>query len=501
MNTLSYKTLEEIGYDGYLLKDAPERVLQFGEGNFLRAFVDYFIDMMNEKAGFNSKVVLVQPIANKEGGFKLNEVINSQDGLYDLYLRGFKDGQKVNDKRVISCVSRCLNVYSDYQAVMDCAKNPDLRFIVCNTTEAGIAYDDSCKYEDSPASSYPAKLTKFMYERYLNFKDVKGKGFIILACELIDDNGKKLEEYVLKYAEKWNLGADFINWIKNENTFCSTLVDRIVTGYPRSEAEAINNENGYIDNIIDTGEIFGFWVIEGPASIKDEFPCEKAGLPILICDNHKPYKQRKVRILNGAHTSFVLGAYLSGQNIVRDCMHDEVISSFMNKTLFDEVIPTLTLSKEDCMDFARQVIDRFKNPFIDHQLLSISLNSTSKWKARVMPSLLGYVEKFGKLPACITASFAFYIKFYSGTELTEKGLVAHRENGDEYIISDDRSILEFYLQHKDDSVETLVENVASNADFWGQDLTKIQDFTKEVTRYLNEINEFGAYKVMSECIK
>lgn len=500
MDTLSYKTLEKIGYDGYLLKDAPERVLQFGEGNFLRAFVDYFIDMMNEKAGFNSKVVLVQPIANKEGGFKLNEVINSQDGLYDLYLRGFQDGKKVNDKRVISCVSRCLNVYSDYQKVMDCAANPDLRFIVCNTTEAGIAYDESCKYEDCPASTYPAKLTKFMHERFLKFGNQKGKGFIILACELIDDNGKKLEEYVLKYAQDWNLGEEFINWIKQENIFCSTLVDRIVTGYPRNEAEQINNENGYIDNIIDTGEIFGFWVIEGPQSIKDEFPCEKAGLPILICDDHKPYKQRKVRILNGAHTSFVLGAYEAGQHIVRDCMHDEVISSFMNKTLFDEVIPTLTLSKEDCEQFAASVIDRFKNPFIDHQLLSISLNSTSKWKARVMPSLLGYVKKYNKLPECITASFAFYIKFYQGQELTEKGLVAHREDKEEYIVSDDRAVLEFYLAHKDDSVEEIVKAVASNIDFWGQDLTLIKGFEQAVVKYLNDINSKGAYAVMKECL-
>ncbi len=500
MDTLSYKTLEKIGYDGYLLKDAPERVLQFGEGNFLRAFVDYFIDMMNEKAGFNSKVVLVQPIANKEGGFKLNEVINSQDGLYDLYLRGFQDGKKINDKRVISCVSRCLNVYSDYQAVMDCAKNPDLRFIVCNTTEAGIAYDETCKFNDAPASTYPAKLTKFMYERFLNFGSVKGKGFIILACELIDDNGKKLEEYVLKYANDWNLGEEFINWIKQENIFCSTLVDRIVTGYPRNEAEAINNENGYIDNIIDTGEIFGFWVIEGPQSIKDEFPCEKAGLPILICDDHKPYKQRKVRILNGAHTSFVLGAYQAGQHIVRDCMHDEVISSFMNKTLFDEVIPTLTLKKEDCEQFAASVIDRFKNPFIDHQLLSISLNSTSKWKARVMPSLLGYVNKYNKLPECISASFAFYIKFYQGKELNEKGLVAHREDGEEYIISDDKEVLEFYLAHKDDNVEQIVKAVASNINFWGQDLTLIPGFESAVCKYLNDINTKGAYEVMKECL-
>ena len=264
MKQLSYQTLKEQNYSGYLLESAPERVLQFGEGNFLRAFVDYFIDVMNEKAGFNSKVVLCQPIAPG-----LADMINEQEGLYTLFLRGFQDGQKVNKKRIISCVSRCLNPYQDFDAVLDCASNPDLRFIACNTTEAGIAYDSSCQFTDIPASSYPGKLTQFLYRRFEKFGTVPGKGFIILSCELIDDNGKELEKCVLQYAKQWNLGEDFIAWIKTENTFCSTLVDRIVTGYPHSEADAICEELGYKDNLIDTGEIFGFWVIEGPQSNKN----------------------------------------------------------------------------------------------------------------------------------------------------------------------------------------------------------------------------------------
>ncbi|HCT91952.1 MAG TPA: tagaturonate reductase, partial [Lachnospiraceae bacterium] len=301
MKKLSYETLKEQNYQGYLLKDAPERVLQFGEGNFLRAFVDYFIDMMNEKAGFNSKVVLVQPIGHA-GGFNVADVINEQEGLYTLYLRGFENGQKVNAKRIISCVSRCLNVYSDYETVMACAENPDLRYIACNTTEAGIAYDPQCRLTETPPSTYPAKLTQFLYRRFQKFGKEAGKGFVILACELIDDNGKELETCVLKYAEQWHLEPEFIQWLKDENIFCSTLVDRIVTGFPRGEAAEINEENGYEDNILDTGEVFGFWVIEGPESLKKELPFAEAGLPVLITDNHKPYKQRKVRILNGAHT-------------------------------------------------------------------------------------------------------------------------------------------------------------------------------------------------------
>lgn len=494
MKKLNYATLEEINYDGYILKDAPERVLQFGEGGFLRAFVDYFIDVMNEKAGFNSKVVLCQPIASG-----LTDMINEQEGLYTLYLRGFQDGQKVNKKRIISAVSRCINPYADFEALLACADNPDLRFITCNTTEAGIAYDPSCQFTDAPASSYPGKLTQFLYRRFQKFGTEKGKGFIILACELIDDNGKELEKCVLQYAQQWNLGEEFIQWVKQENIFCSTLVDRIVTGYPRAEAEALCEENGYIDNLIDTGEIFGFWVIEGPQSIKEEFPCDKAGLPILITDNHKPYKQRKVRILNGAHTSFVLGAYLAGQDIVRDCMNDEVINGFMNKTIYDEIIPTLTLPEEELKDFAASVTERFKNPFIDHALLSISLNSTSKWKARVMPSLKGYVEKTGKLPACITASFAFYIAFYTGLRLEEDGLIASRGTN-EYTVKDDRDILEFYDAHKEDSIEDYVHAVCSNQKFWGEDLGAIPGFESAVAAYLKAIEEKGAYEVMKSCL-
>ena len=288
--------------------------------------------------------------------------------------------------------------------------------------------------------------------------------------------------------------------MKEENTFCSTLVDRIVTGYPRAEAADICAELGYEDNLIDTGEIFGFWVIEGPQSIKDEFPVDKADLPILITDNHKPYKQRKVRILNGAHTSFVLGAYLAGQDIVRDCMHDDVICKFMNQTIYDEIIPTLTLPKPELDAFAHSVTERFKNPFIDHQLLAISLNSTSKWRARVMPSLKGYVDLKKELPACITASFAFYIAFFNGQELTDEGLVGTRGDNT-YLIKDDKAVLEFYAAHKDDSVEDLVHAVCTNEDFWGEDLSAIDGFEASVASYLADIRENGAYEVMKKLVK
>lgn len=496
MKTLNYETLAQIDYRGFIQEEAPERVIQFGEGNFMRAFVDYFIDVMNEKAGFKSKVVLVQPIG---AGQLLKEMLNEQEGLYTLYLRGIKAGEKVNEKRIISCVSRCLNPYDEFEEVLKCAENPDLRFITCNTTEAGIVYDPGNAFTDRPAETYPGKLTQFLYRRFQAFGSEVGKGFIILACELIDDNGQVLKQYVLDYAKEWNLGADFCKWLEAENIFCSTLVDRIVTGYPRDEAELLNVENGYVDNLIDTGEIFASWVIEGPESLMAELPFAQAGLPVLITDDHKPYKQRKVRILNGAHTSFVLGAYLAGQDIVRHCMADEVIQGFMNATIVNEIIPTLTLPQKELSDFAAAVGERFKNPYIDHALLDISLNSTAKWKARVLPSLKAYVAKTGELPQCLTASFAFYIAFYRGFERNEGGLVARRGDNT-YTIKDDAAVLDFFLAHQKDDLRSLAGAVCANEDFWGEDLSAISGFTEAVGDYLQTIDEKGSYAVMKSCL-
>ncbi|WMJ85112.1 tagaturonate reductase [Oscillospiraceae bacterium LTW-04] len=491
MDKLNYSVLKAQGFEGYLLESAPERVLQFGEGNFLRAFVDYFIDILNEKAGFNSKVVLTQPIAPG-----LADMINSQEGLYTLFLRGQENGQKVNRKRVISCVSRCINPYQDYTALLDCAKNPDLRFLVSNTTEAGIVFDPACKFDDTPPASFPSKLTRFLYERY----QLGLPGFVILSCELIDHNGDELKKCVRKYVDFWGLSESFAKWVQEENIFCSTLVDRIVTGYPRAEAEAICKELGYEDNLIDTGEVFGFWVIEGPQSLKEELPFEKAGLPVIIVDDHTPYKQRKVRILNGAHTSMVLGAYLAGQDIVRDCMMDDVIRGFMNKTIYDEIIPTLDLPKKDLTDFAAAVAERFANPYIDHALLAISLNSTAKWKARVMPSLLEYKKRADKLPACITFSFAAYIAFYHAGREKGAGCLIGKRADNTFEIKDDQWVLDFYYDHRDDDAKSLAHAVIHNEKMWGNDLAELPGFEDAVAAALERIEAVGMYQAMKQCL-
>ena len=497
MEQLCYETLEKAGYTGYLLKNAPERVLQFGEGNFLRAFADYWFDMANEKAGWNGKCVLVQPIAQG-----LTQRINRQEGLYTLYLRGRQNGEKVDAKRVVSSVSRCLNPYEkqDYDAMMDVAAGEALEYIVSNTTEAGIVYDPSCRLEDCPPASFPAKLTQVLLHRWRAGRP----GVVVLSCELIDNNGKELLRCVNQYIKQWGLEEGFARWVNGDCTFCSTLVDRIVPGRIRDAAEAarLEDENGYRDALIDVGEVFGVWNIEGPEWLAEKLPFRAAGLNCPVVPDVTPYKKRKVRILNGAHTGFVPGAYLAGYDIVRDCMQDDVILGFMNRMLHEEVIPTLPLDRQDLEAFAAAVQDRFNNPFINHELMSITLNSTSKWRARNMPSLLEYAQTAGKLPPCLAMSYAAYIAFYSSDiqALTEQGLVCRRPKGNEYTVSDDRWVLEFYYSRRGVSDETLVHDVMTNEKMWGQDLTLVPGFEQAAAENLRRIRTEGARAAFAACL-
>lgn len=489
MKQLNYQVLRESGYQGYVLEHAPVKVLQFGEGNFLRAFVDYWFDCSNESTGWNGKVAIVQPIAQGLSG-----IVNEQEGLYTLYLRGSENGQTVDRKRVISAVDACYNAYdpADWEKVKAIAASPDLEYVASNTTEAGITYDPESTFDQIPPHSFPAKLTVLLHERY---KAGLG-GLVILSCELIDDNGKELQKCCNRHAEDWGLGEDFVKWLNEECLFCSTLVDRIVPGRIRDEAEVrkLNEENGYVDKLLDVGEVFGVWYIEGPEWLEEKLPFKKAGLNVHVVPEVAPYKKRKVRILNGAHTGFVLGAYLAGQDIVRDCMHNETIHSFMNKLLYDEVIPCLPLDKQDCMDFAAAVTDRFNNPFVDHLLMSISLNSTSKWKARNMPSFLEYIEKYGKLPQALTMSLAAYIAFYSSgiVRREEDALVCVRPKGNEYRVQDVDWALDFFWDHRDADDTVLVHDVLSNLQMWDQDLTLIPGLEKTVLKDLTLIRTEGA---------
>ena len=473
----------------------PIRVVQYGGGNFLRAFVDYFFDLANEKGLFNGSIAIVESLKNSNV-----DRFKSQDCQYTLQLRGNVNGKEYVETRLITSLDKAVTVYYDFEEYMDLAKEEELRFFVSNTTEAGIVFNENDKFDDKFEVTFPAKLTQFLYERYKHFNGDPAKGLIMLPVELIDDNGIVLKKYVNQYIELWGLEEGFKKWVNESCVFTSTLVDRIVPGFPRDEKDEICAKLGYNDDLLDTAEPFALWVIESPVDIRDELPLDKAlegkvNMNIIFTDNQKPYKQRKVRILNGAHTSFVLASYLMGHDTVKESMDDELVRNFMNETIYDEIIPTLTLPENELKEFAAAVTDRFNNPFIKHALLSISLNSVSKWRARCLPSLSGYVERFHKLPENLTFSIAALLAFYKGSEIVNGALIGHR--GDEtYEIKDDEDVLNFFKGNSALDAKTLTEKYLSNVGFHGQDLTKIEGLVDKVAQDLENIRTLGARKAM-----
>ena len=414
-----------------------ETVIQFGEGGFLRGFADYFFQKLQDKGLFDGSLVIVQPI---EKG--MCSVLEQQGCEYNLFLRGIDNGQVVDEHTHIDIISRCVNPYENFESYMKLAENPDFRFIVSNTTEAGIEYVDSNQFTDAPARSFPGKLTQLLYKRFR----LGLKGFIILSCELIDHNGEELEICCLRYADLWGLGEEFKTWLVQENDFCSTLVDRIVTGFPRDEHEELCRRIGEQDDMMDTAEIFHLWVIQG--SHEDELPLQKAGFHVVWTDNVDPYKKRKVRILNGAHTSMVLGAHLYGLKTVGECLKDEKVSALLRKCIFREIIPAIG-DTEDNRKFGEAVLERFSNPFIRHMLLSIALNSVSKFRARVLPTILEYRDMFGSCPQGLTFSLAALMAFYRTDDA-----------------NDSQEIMDFMKTAP-------VEDILKREDYWGQDLSPL----------------------------
>ncbi|WP_145572655.1 tagaturonate reductase [Yersinia mollaretii] len=460
----------------------PDKIIQFGEGNFLRAFVDWQIDLLNEHTDLNAGIVVIRPIDTD-----FPPSLSTQDGLYTAVIRGLNEqGEAVRESRLIRSVNREINIYRQFDEYLALARDANIRFMFSNTTEAGIAWNEADQFSDAPPSSFPAKLTRLLFERFEHFAGAADKGWVLLPCELIDYNGEALRELVLRYASHWQLPAEFTQWLTENNTFCSTLVDRIVTGYPRDEVAALQAELGYQDSFLDTAEYFYLFVIQGPKELAQELRLDQLDLNVRIVDDIKPYKERKVAILNGAHTALVPVAYLSGLDTVGQTMDDAQISRFVEKTITEEIVPVLDLPEDELLSFSQAVLSRFRNPFIQHQLLSIALNGMTKFRTRILPQLLTYQQQQGKLPPRLTFALAALIAFYRG-----------EREGQTYPLQDDAHWLERFstlwsgVNHSDITLAELVNSVLSDATHWGQDLMAVPQLADQVTEQLQSIIDRG----------
>lgn len=465
------KELKQLDNTFRKLPKYPTKVIQFGEGNFLRAFIDWQIQQMNKQGLFQGGVAVVQPIDRG-----MTKVLDEQDDLYTTLLEGKLNGQKVQDHEIIESINETIRPYEDYQSYLDLAKNDDIQFIFSNTTEAGIAFDENDNLTDQPQNSYPGKLTALLYERFKLGK----KGFQIIPCELINHNGNTLKEIVLKYAQLWDLGQDFVDWINQENDFYATLVDRIVPGYPKERAADLEKEWNYHDRLIVKAEPFLIFVIEGDKKLEKLLPLKEAGLNVVVTDDMQPYRNRKVSLLNGPHTTMSPIARLAGIDTVGQVMKDPDFYKFINDEMYQEIIPTVALPEQELNDYAEGVKERFENPYVNHELSSIALNSISKFQARLLPTFKRYFAKEKKLPLRITLALASYLKIYAGKadfspEDTPEVLAEFKE-----------------LRQKDNYVQATL----ADEKLWGEDLTQFSGLIDLVKQDLQIIDQQGSRKAV-----
>ncbi|MBC9798323.1 tagaturonate reductase [Sinomicrobium weinanense] len=460
-----------------LKEKLPVKIIQFGEGNFLRAFVDYIIDKLNTDAQFKAGVAVVQPLENG-----LVDLLNEQEGLYTLFMKGVKKGEEIQEQRLISCIQQGVDPYADFNAYIELAKEEELQFIISNTTEAGIAFDEKDTPDMQPPSSFPGKLTVLLYERFKYFNGDPSKGLTLIPCELINNNADALKEVILKYVDLWELGAGFRNWIEQHNSFHNTLVDRIVPGYPKDQLKEYQSELSYEDKLMVSAETFLLWVIEGGEELKAKIPLDKAGLDIKIVDSIQPYRTRKVRILNGAHTAMVPFSLLYGHETVKETIDDEFTGQFVKNTVFDEIIPTLHMERGELVSFAEEIMDRFRNPFIKHYLSSIALNSISKFRVRVLPSLTEYYRREGKLPGHLIFALACLIRFYKG-----------QWKGKQLPVQDSAAIIKAFEEAWAlSSFRETTSRVLADNQFWGENLTQtVPGLEDAVVIALEQIEKYG----------
>lgn len=466
-------------------KNLDIKVLQIGEGNFLRAFAEYIIETADNMGIFNGSVVISQA-----RGSDFCDILNLQNCDYNILTRGIENGETVDSLEKTTCVKECINPKKDFDKVIETACLDTLKVIISNTTEAGIVYNESDCLNDKPPVSFPAKLTVLLYSRFKKFDGSSEKGLLILPVELIEKNGDRLKEIVLKYADEWQLDKEFVSWINNSCCFANTLVDRIVSGYPKDSIEEVTRRIGYDDKCVVACEPFLFWAIECDEKMSDIFPVDKLGLNIVYSSDITAYKTRKVRILNGAHTLSVLAGFLSGHNTVREMMQDSHYKNHIINALYKEIIPTINLPFDELSAFADSVIERFDNPFIKHKLLDISLNSVSKFKSRCLGSMKDYIRIYNELPKALTFGLASLISFYRG-EIKDGRFIGNR-NGEDYEIRDSEEVIAFMSKNPS------VEEILSREDFWGENLNKIDGLCEKTQEYLTSIQENGIEKTVEE---
>lgn len=469
-----------------LLKNpAPARkikIMQFGEGNFLRAFVEWILQDLNDKGAIDAGVVVVQPMP-----FGRVKELKDQDGLYTLRLEGIDGGKKVKKSRIIDVIGDCLNPFTEYEKYLKYGESEDLQVIISNTTEAGIAVDPADTDFSECPKSYPGKLLALLKRRYDHFKGDKNKGLCIIPCELIDDNGDELYRCLTELARINKMSAAFIEWLQTANHFTSTLVDRIVPGYPRNEIEEIQKETGYLDNNVVKGEIFHLWVLKKEPKIQAVLPADKTGLNVIFADDIHPYKQRKVKILNGSHTAMVPVAYLAGIDTVGEAVSDPVIGKFVRDFIFEEVNPTIALPQDEMTAFANSVIERYQNPYIRHELMSIALNSTTKFKTRLLPTLTDYVKIKGELPKHLLFAFAALVEFHKG-----------KRGKEDIKLADDPAYLAHWKQlwaNFNGDYKKLAKDVLGWKEAWDCDMNAIHpDICAVVAKYLEAMDTCGMKK-------
>lgn len=460
-------------------QDKPIKVLQFGKGNFLRAFADWMVEAMNEKTGFNGAVTIVQVNSTSN-----DDRFERQQGLYHVVINGIRNGKNVREIQLIRAIDGIINPFADYRSFLKAGENAALQFIVSNTTEAGITFDPSDTQVEQPAKSFPGKLTALLYHRFTFFQGDPSKAPVVLPCELIERNGEALREAILQYAEHWKLPAEFSAWIHEHVGFCNTLVDRIVPGYPKDTAEEVWRKTGFRDELIVSAEPYHVWVIQPVTTnsftterLRAILPLEQAGLNVKFTDDLTPYRVSKVRILNGAHTSMVPIAWLRGIRTVRDAIEDDVTGTFVQQAINEEIIPTLDLPADELRQFSQDVIERFRNPFVRHELSAIALNSISKFQVRVVPTIIDFHTRTGRLPKRLLRALAALILFYKG-----------EWKGEPTPVRDAPEIVSFFQTvWSDDNSASVVRKVLSNENLWKRDLTGIEGLAAEVEGAMDEL--------------